>query len=112
MNFVATSVIIGGGCLSTACCLGMSCLVRKPLSVTIYVLSDNKVSTGSVQIMPHNASSDTCFDFTPDLKSTRGSDIPEVRVTAGEAHAGELGGGDLKTPSVSPNNSFLEVSKL
>jgi len=58
--------------------------------------------------MPHNASSDTCFDFTPDLKSTRGSDIPEVRVTAGEAHAGELGGGGLKTPSVSPNNSFLE----
>ena len=70
------------------------------------------VSNGSISIMPHNESSDTCFDFTPDLKSTRGSDIPEVRVTAGEDHAGGLGGGDLKTPSVSPNNSFLEVSKV
>ena len=37
------------------------------------------------------------------------SGIPDVRVTADETNAGDLGGEDLKTPSASPNNSFIEV---
>ena len=61
--------------------------------------------------MPHSNSdnSDTCFGYPPDLKFTSGSDIPNVRVTPDETNAGELGGEDLKTPSASPNNSFIEV---
>ena len=61
--------------------------------------------------MPHSNSdnSDTCFGYPPDLKFTSGSDIPNVRVTPDDTNAGELGGEDLKTPSASPNNSFIEV---
>ena len=59
--------------------------------------------------MPHSDNPDTRFDYPPDLKFTSGSDIPDVRVTADETDAGDLGGEDLKTPSASPNNSFIEV---
>ena len=60
--------------------------------------------------MPHSISSATCFDYPSDLKELSVSDIiPAVMVTVDKALTGEFGGQDLKTPSVSPNNSFLEV---
>lgn len=50
----------------------------------------------------------TCFDNPLDLKLTSGALIPDVRVTADMASVKEFGGEDLRTPSVSPNNSFIE----
>ena len=51
----------------------------------------------------------TFFDYPLDLNITSGACIPDVRVTADMAK--EFGGEDLKTPSVSPNNSLIEVSE-
>ena len=59
--------------------------------------------------MPPTQSEVTYFDYPPDLNLTSGACIPDVRVTA--ASVKEFGGEDLKTPSVSPNNSFIEVSE-
>ena len=56
----------------------------------------------------------TYYDDRPlDLKFTSGACIPDVRVTLDRDSVREFGGEDLKTPSVSPNNSFgfVEVSE-
>ena len=64
--------------------------------------------------MPPTQSQVSYFDYPLDLNLTSGAcipDVPDVRVTADAASVKEFGGEDLKTPSVSPNNSFIEVSE-
>ena len=53
----------------------------------------------------------TYYDQPLDQNFTSGACIPDVRVTADKDSFKEFGGKDLKTPSVSPNSSFTEVSE-